>query len=93
MNPLFWTILTCLIGGLGAGWVAGKIMSGEGRDMVMDVVMGLAGSLAAGFIVGAPGQRFYGNLIYIGIAAVVGSAGLTILSRVFGGRPEYGTTN
>jgi uncharacterized membrane protein YeaQ/YmgE (transglycosylase-associated protein family) len=93
VNPLLWTILVCIIGGAGTGWVSGKIMSGEGRDLVMDVVMGLAGGLAGGFIVGATGQRFHGNLIYIGLAAIVGSAALTILSRVFGGRREYGSTN
>lgn len=93
MNPLWWAILVCVLGGAGAGWVAGKVMSGEGRDLVMDVVMGLAGGLAGGFIAGAAGQRFHGSLIYTGLAAVMGSAALTILSRVFGGRREYGTTN
>ena len=93
MTPLLWTILVCVLGGVGAGWASGKSMSGEGRDLVMDIVMGLAGGLAGGFIVGAAGQRFHGNLVYIGIAAIVGSAALTILSRVFGGRREYGTTN
>jgi uncharacterized membrane protein YeaQ/YmgE (transglycosylase-associated protein family) len=93
MNPLLWAILVCVLGGSAAGWVSGKIMSGEGRDLVMDVVMGLAGGLAGGFIAGATGQRFHGNLIYIGLAAIAGSVALTILSRAFGGRREYGSTN
>ena len=93
MDPGLWAVLVCVVAGAGAGWVSGKIMSGEGRDLVMDVVVGLAGGLAGGFIAGATGQRFHGNLIYTGLAAIVGSAALTILSRVFGGRREYGSTN
>jgi uncharacterized membrane protein YeaQ/YmgE (transglycosylase-associated protein family) len=93
MNPLLWTILVCVLGGAGTGWVSGKVMSGEGRDLVMDVVMGLAGGLAGGFIANAMGQRFHGNLLYTGLAAIVGSIALTILSRIFGGRREYGSTN
>ena len=93
MSPLLWAILVCVLGGAGAGWVSGKIMSGEGRDLVMDIVMGLAGGLAGGFIAGAAGQRFYRNLTYIGLAAIAGAVALSILSRVFGGRREYGSTN
>jgi uncharacterized membrane protein YeaQ/YmgE (transglycosylase-associated protein family) len=93
MDPGLWAVLVCVVAGAGAGWVSGKIMSGEGRDLAMDVVVGLAGGLAGGFIAGATGQRFHGNLFYTGLASIVGSAALTILSRVFGGRPEYGSTN
>lgn len=93
MHSLLWAVLACVIGGSVAGWVSGKIMSGEGRDLVMDVVMGAAGGLAGGFIVGAAGQVLHENLVFTSLAAIVGAVALTILSRVFGGRREYSSTN
>ena len=93
MNLLSLNILVWVLGGAAAGWLAGKIMSGEGRDLVMDVVMGLAGGLAGGFITSAAGQRFHEQLIYTGPAAAAGAIALTVISRVFTGRREYGTTN
>jgi uncharacterized membrane protein YeaQ/YmgE (transglycosylase-associated protein family) len=93
MNPLLWAILVNFLGGAGAGWVSGKIMSAEGRDLVMDAVMGLTGGLAGGFIAGAVGQGLHGNLFYTGLASIVGAVGLTVLSRAFRGRREYGSAN
>ena len=93
MDHLLWTLLLVVIEGAGAGWIAGKIMSGEGRDLLMDTVMGVAGGVAGGFIAGASGQRFEGDLAYTSLAAIVGAAALSILSRLYGGRQEYGSTN
>lgn len=93
MDQLLWWLLLVGIEGAGAGFVASKIMSGEGRDLLMDTVMGLVGGAAGGFIAGANGQRFHGDWLYTSLAAIAGAAALSILSRVFGGRPEYGSTN
>ena len=93
MDQMLWMLLLVVIEGAGAGFVAGKIMSGEGRDLLMDTVMGVAGGVAGGFIAGASGQRFQGDLWYTSLAAITGAAALSILSRLFGGRREYGSTN
>jgi hypothetical protein len=91
MNQLLLTIFMCVAGGAGAGFAAGKVMLTEGRDLLMDTFMGVGGGLAGGFIAGGHGQRFYGNLFYTGLAVVMGAATLTVLSRLFGGRREYGS--
>jgi len=39
-------------GGL-AGWVAGKIMSGNGYGPLLDVMLGIAGGILGGWIIGA----------------------------------------
>ena len=36
--------------GLVAGWAAGKIMKGSGYGLVMDLVLGVIGSIVGGWI-------------------------------------------
>lgn len=83
MQPLFW-----IVDGLVAGWLTGKIMSGAGRDLLMDTIMGLAGGVAAGFIVSAAAFPIHGKIIYTNLAAIIGAVVLTTLSRVATGRQD-----
>ena len=41
-----------IIGGI-AGWLAGKIMSGKGYGVIVDVILGVVGGILGGWIVGA----------------------------------------
>jgi uncharacterized membrane protein YeaQ/YmgE (transglycosylase-associated protein family) len=84
MQSLLW-----IVDGLFAGWLTGKIMSGERRDLVMDTIMGVAGGVAAGFIVNVAGLPVQGKMIYTNLAAVLGAVILTALSRVVTGRRGY----
>ena len=88
MQLLFW-----IVGGLAAGWLTGKIMSGEGRDLVMDTIMGVTGAVAGGFIVSVAGLPVQGRMIYTSLAAVAGAVILTVLTRLAGGRREYASTD
>jgi uncharacterized membrane protein YeaQ/YmgE (transglycosylase-associated protein family) len=45
-------ILFLIIGGI-AGWLAGKIMSGHGYGVIVDVILGIVGGLVGGWIVSA----------------------------------------
>jgi uncharacterized membrane protein YeaQ/YmgE (transglycosylase-associated protein family) len=85
---LFW-----IIDGLAAGWLTGKIMSSEGRDHVMDTVMGVAGGVAGGFLLSATHLLVRGMMIYTNLGAMLGAILLTVLSRYIGGRREYGATD
>jgi uncharacterized membrane protein YeaQ/YmgE (transglycosylase-associated protein family) len=87
MHALLW-----LMDGLVAGWLTGKMIAGEGRHLVMDVVMGMAGGIAAGFIAGRLGTLVQGKMIFTDLAAMLGAVALTVLSRWLGGRRKYGTT-
>jgi uncharacterized membrane protein YeaQ/YmgE (transglycosylase-associated protein family) len=40
--------------GLVAGWLTGKIMGGPGKRALMDIIIGLAGAFAGGFIMRVP---------------------------------------
>jgi len=86
MQSLFW-----ILDGLAAGWLTGKLISSEGRDWVMDIVMGVAGAVTVGFLLNATHLLVQGKLIYTNLAAILGGAVLTVLSRYVGGRREYGS--
>lgn len=88
MHAILW-----LIDGLVAGWLTGKMMAGEGRDLVIDVVMGMAGGIAGGFIVGTLGSLVRGKMIFTDMAAMLGAVALTAFSRLVAGRREYGATD
>lgn len=84
MQLFFW-----IMDGLVAGWLAGTIMSGERRELLMATAMGVAGGVAAGFIVNVARSTVQGKMIYTNLAAVIGAVILTMLSRVFTGRRGY----
>jgi uncharacterized membrane protein YeaQ/YmgE (transglycosylase-associated protein family) len=84
MQLIFW-----IMDGLVAGWLTGKIMSGERRDLLMATIMGVAGGVAAGFIVNVAGFPAHGKMIYTNLAALIGAAMLTVLSRIATGRRGY----
>jgi uncharacterized membrane protein YeaQ/YmgE (transglycosylase-associated protein family) len=88
MQLLFW-----MVNGLVAGWLTGKFMSSEGSDQAMDVVMGVAGAVAGGFLFNAAHLLVQGKMIYTNMAAILGAVVLTVLSRHVGGRREYSSTD
>jgi uncharacterized membrane protein YeaQ/YmgE (transglycosylase-associated protein family) len=88
MLLLFW-----IADGLVAGWLTGKIMSSEGRDWIMDIVMGLAGAVGGGFLFSATHILVQGKMIYTNLAAITGAVVLTAVSRWISGRREYGSTD
>lgn len=87
MPLLFW-----IIEGLVAGWLMGKIMGSEGRDRVMNIIMGVGGAVAGGLIVNAT-PLVHGKMIYTNLAAIAGGMLLAFLSRYIGGSREYGRTD
>ncbi len=86
MPPLFW-----IMDGLVVGWLTGKIMAGEGGDLIMDAIVGLAGAVAGGFIVSAAALHAPSKLFYANLAAIQGAFVLTALNRLFSGKRQYAT--
>jgi uncharacterized membrane protein YeaQ/YmgE (transglycosylase-associated protein family) len=74
-----WWILVGLI----AGWITGKIMPGPGRGALMDIIIGLLGALAGGFLMNLCGFRSGGGFFYTIFVAVLGAVLLTWLYRKF----------
>jgi uncharacterized membrane protein YeaQ/YmgE (transglycosylase-associated protein family) len=81
------SILVWALIGLVAGFLANKVMSGHGRGVVMDIVVGLIGALAGGFL-----ARYLGvttavssHSIFMEIViAFVGAVILLALLRIVG---------
>jgi hypothetical protein len=74
-------------------WLIGKMMAGEGRDLEMEVVMGMTPGIAGGFSVGTLGSLVQGKMIFTDLAAMLGAGAVTALSHLVAGRREYGATD
>ena len=75
-------ILWWIIVGLIAGFITGKIMKGSGFGPFMDIVVGIVGAVAGGFLMHALGFAGQGGLIYTIFVAVIGAILLTLLVRL-----------
>lgn len=65
-------ILWLIIGGV-AGMLAGKVMSGHGYGVVMDIVLGIVGAFVGGFIVHALFGTTPANLVMELVVAFIGA--------------------
>jgi uncharacterized membrane protein YeaQ/YmgE (transglycosylase-associated protein family) len=61
-------LITQILIGILAGWLAGKIMRGSGFGLLGDLVVGIVGSLLGGFVFGLLGLYAYGLIGSIVIA-------------------------
>ena len=77
MGVIWWLVV-----GLIAGWLTGKIMGGGG-GMLMDIIIGLIGALAGGFLMSLLGFKSEGGMVYTILVAVLGAVILTWLYRKF----------
>jgi len=75
MSMLAWVVL-----GLVAGFIGSKLVNKSGEGIILDIVLGVVGALAGGFIfnaLGAPGVS--GLNLYSLFVAVVGAVILLVL--------------
>ncbi len=88
MQFALWTVCSVLV-----AWLMGKVMSSEGRDHVMDLVMGLGGGVGGGLLFSASRFGAHANLLYGSASAIIGAIIVTSAARCFLGRREYGPTD
>jgi uncharacterized membrane protein YeaQ/YmgE (transglycosylase-associated protein family) len=74
---LVWMIIV----GLVAGWATGKIMKGSGYGPLMDIVLGIVGSIVGGWIMSLLGFYTSGGLIPSILVAILGAVVLVALVR------------
>jgi uncharacterized membrane protein YeaQ/YmgE (transglycosylase-associated protein family) len=75
MSLLAWVVL-----GLVAGFIGSKLVNKRGEGLLLDIVLGIVGAIAGGFVfnaLGAPGVS--GLNLYSLFVAVVGSVLLLVL--------------
>jgi uncharacterized membrane protein YeaQ/YmgE (transglycosylase-associated protein family) len=84
------SLLSWILIGLIAGWLAGKISRGRGFGCIGNVLIGLVGAVLGGWIftklniIGGPGSGDSG-FIYSLAAATVGAVVLVAVARLFSG--------
>ena len=72
-----------ILGGI-AGFLAGKIMRGDGYGIIVDIILGLIGGWLGGWLGGQLGIHLGGNIGYL-ITAVIGAIILVWLVRLIKG--------
>jgi uncharacterized membrane protein YeaQ/YmgE (transglycosylase-associated protein family) len=79
-------IISWIVVGLIAGWLAGLAMSGGGYGVIRDIVVGLIGALVGGFVSGMfiQGETgFWGSIViaFIGACILIGVVRLVTPGR------------
>ena len=74
-----WLIWTILLGIL-AGFIASKLVSGSGMGLLMDLVVGIVGSVLGGWIFTLLGLAAYGWIGQL-VMAVIGAVVLLLIVR------------
>jgi uncharacterized membrane protein YeaQ/YmgE (transglycosylase-associated protein family) len=78
LSGLLWW---CVVG-LIAGWLAGKVMKGGGYGVVMDIVIGIIGSIIGGWVFGRLGGFPFGGMLGTIVVAFAGAVILLWLIRM-----------
>ena len=75
MGFVYWILI-----GLIAGWLAGKVMNGQGYGVLVDIILGILGGVVGGWVFGLLGIHA-GGLIGSIIVAFVGAVILVWIVR------------
>lgn len=81
--------LSWIIVGLVAGWLSGKILSGNGYGPFMDIVTGIGGAVAGGLLMQSAGLGGYGGTTITALVALIGAVLLTVLAGFVNRRRVY----
>ena len=84
MYVLSWVVL-----GTFAGWITGRFLKGNQCGAWMDIIMGIAGALLAGFLL--QNDRFLGRVEIVSttVGVVLGAVIFTVLAAFINGRKRY----
>jgi uncharacterized membrane protein YeaQ/YmgE (transglycosylase-associated protein family) len=77
-------LMQILLGGI-AGWLAGKVMKGDGYGIIIDILLGLIGGWFGGSVLGWLGIHTGGSIGYL-FTAFVGAVLLVWISRLIRGK-------
>ena len=75
-------IITWILVGLIAGWLAGQVMKGGGYGVLVDIILGMLGGVVGGWVFNALGIWPGGGLLGAIIVAFVGAVILVGLTRL-----------
>jgi uncharacterized membrane protein YeaQ/YmgE (transglycosylase-associated protein family) len=81
--------LSWVIVGLVAGCLTGKLVKEGGYGPIVNIVMGVAGAVAAGLIARFTSSPNHGGLVYTSLAALLGAAVVTGINAYATARRRY----
>ncbi len=83
------SLLSWILLGLVAGWLAGKLARGKGFGCIGDIILGLIGSVVGGWIFTKLGIVHSNTFLFSLAAATVGAVILVAIAHLFfGGRND-----
>ena len=82
MSIIGWIVL-----GLVAGWIASKIVDNQGKGLIVDLILGIVGSLVGGWVFSAIGAMpVTGFNLWSLFVAVVGAVIVLVVYHAIAGR-------
>jgi len=75
-------LITWLIVGGVAGWLAGMVVKGTGYGLIGDIIVGIVGALIAGWLLPRVGIAIGGGIVGAIINAFIGAVILLIVLRL-----------
>jgi len=63
-------MIRVLLVGLIAGWLAGKLMHGQGYGLLADIVLGLVGAVIGQWLFTTLGVPVYGGISFLAMATI-----------------------
>ena len=75
-------LITWLIVGGVAGWLAGMVVKGSGYGLIGDIIVGIVGALIAGWLLPRVGIAIGGGIVGAIINAFIGAVILLIVLRL-----------
>jgi uncharacterized membrane protein YeaQ/YmgE (transglycosylase-associated protein family) len=80
-----WMIYSVVVGVV-AGWLAGRVLRGNGYGLMGNVAAGILGAVIGGSLLRMAGMRVGGDVVGIILAAAIGAAIVLVLVHFFTGR-------
>lgn len=77
-------LIVILVVGIIAGWLAGKVIRGNGFGLVGDVAIGIVGALIGDWLLHRLGVHFGAGIIGLTINATIGAVVLLLALRLIG---------
>jgi uncharacterized membrane protein YeaQ/YmgE (transglycosylase-associated protein family) len=74
-------MITWIVVGLIAGWLAGQVMKGGGYGILVDIILGILGGIVGGWVFGMLGLS-WGGLIGRIVVSFVGAVILVWITRL-----------
>lgn len=81
--------LSWVIVGLITGWLTGKLVREGGYGPIVNIVMGVAGGVAGGFVARLASSPNYRGLAYTILAAILGAVIVTGINAYATARKRY----